>query len=40
MSCAGGRACSEAHGPGSFIPAFLDNLWLLNGEMLTSGEVV
>ncbi|MGY2799057.1 hydroxyethylthiazole kinase [Ewingella americana] len=40
MSCAGEKACSEARGPGSFTPAFLDNLWLLNGEMLTSGEAV
>lgn len=35
MSCAGEIACREARGPGSFIPAFLDNLWLLNSEMLT-----
>lgn len=34
MSCAGERACREARGPGSFIPAFLDNVWLLNSDML------
>lgn len=40
MSCAGERACREARGPGSFIPALLDNLWLLDSDMLTQGVSV
>jgi|SRR5471030_1199566 hydroxyethylthiazole kinase len=34
MSCAGELACRTARGPGSFIPAFLDNLWLLQADAL------
>lgn len=30
MSCAGELACQQSRGPGSFIPAFLDNLYLLD----------
>ncbi|MBB6115088.1 hydroxyethylthiazole kinase [Rahnella inusitata] len=37
MSCAGERACATARGPGSFTPAFLDNLYLLN-ETWLNGE--
>src|SRR5471030_1750073 len=34
MSCAGELACQQVRGPGSFTPAFLDTLYLLNGEAL------
>ncbi len=34
MACAGAQAASEASGPGSFLPAFLDALWNLNEEKL------
>lgn len=34
MSLAGELACQQARGPGSFTPAFLDNLYLLDGEVL------
>src|SRR5471032_2144288 len=34
MSCAGELACQQVRGPGSFTPAFLDNLYLLDGEAL------
>ncbi|MCU5773207.1 hydroxyethylthiazole kinase [Erwiniaceae bacterium BAC15a-03b] len=34
ISCAGERATASAQGPGSFIPAFLDALWLLDAEAL------
>ena len=37
MSCAGERACAVVKGPGSFTPAFLDNLYLMNEGWL-NGE--
>ena len=37
MSRAGELACKEAKGPGSFTPAFMDNLYLLDAEKLNGG---
>ncbi|RWR01157.1 hydroxyethylthiazole kinase [[Pantoea] beijingensis] len=34
MSCAGERATARSSGPGSFAPAFLDELWQLDAEVL------
>ncbi|KAB7895723.1 hydroxyethylthiazole kinase [Rouxiella sp. S1S-2] len=37
MSCAGELASREAKGPGTFTPAFIDHLYLLDAEKLNGG---
>lgn len=39
MSCAGEIASRESKGPGSFLPAFLDQLYSLSAEQLVSGNL-
>ncbi|MCC3704091.1 hydroxyethylthiazole kinase [Rouxiella badensis] len=39
MSRAGELACEVAKGPGSFTPAFMDNLYLLDAEKLNGGAL-